>query len=187
MGRMGAMRRLQGEGRGMTQAKLTAEQILLRIAAHWPQADVPAARLMIRVHRLRDLVWASAQAAIRRHGLGPTGFEVLAALRSAPPPWEMRPSEVQAAVLISSGGLTKVLHGLERQGLVVRTGHERDRRTRPARLTPTGAARVEAAMAELRATEEAHLARGLTAEEMTELTALVRKLLQALEPDGPGP
>ena len=40
-------------------------------------------------------------------------------------------------------------------------------------------------MGDLRAAEEALLARGLTAEEMAELTALVRKLLQALEPDGP--
>lgn len=184
---MGAMRRMQGKGRGMAQAKLTAEQTLLRIAAHWPQADGLAARLMVRVHRLRDLVWASGRAAIRRHGLGPAAFEVLAALRSTSPPWEMRPSELQAAILISSGGLTKVLHGLERQGLVVRTGQARDRRSRPVRLTPAGATCIEAAMAELHAAEGALLARGLTAEEMAELTALLQKLLQALEPAGPGP
>jgi DNA-binding MarR family transcriptional regulator len=82
----------------------------------------------------------------------------------------------------ASGGLTKVLRGLEERDLVVRSEHEADQRSRPARLTPKGRSLAEQGMADVLDADGALLARGLSPEEMTRLIALVRKMLVALEP-----
>ena len=41
-------------------------------------------------------------------------------LRSVPSPYELTPTELYDAVLLSSGGMTKVLRRLETRGLVSR-------------------------------------------------------------------
>jgi DNA-binding MarR family transcriptional regulator len=111
-----------------------------------------------------------------------TDIDVLAALRSAPPPHELSPTELYSAVLISSGGLTKVLHGLEHRGLIGRVPDDEDRRSHRVRLTPAGRALAERAVAAVQASGEALFSRALSTAEMARLAGLLRKLLLAVEP-----
>lgn len=160
----------------------TAEESLARMRKNWPKAVTPMAEVLLRVYRLNDLARANAQKQVSQHGLGLTDFDVLAALRRAPPPHELSPTELYSAVLISSGGLTKVLYGLEHRGLISRVADDNDRRSRRVRLTPAGRVLVERVLATLQASGEQLLSGALSAAEMERLASLLRKLLLAVEP-----
>lgn len=162
----------------------TAEEALARMRKNWPKAVTPAAEVMIRVYRLSDLLRARAQKLVSRHGLSLTEIDVLAALRRAPPPHELSPTELYSAVLISSGGLTKVLHGLEQRDLISRVADDVDRRSRRVRLTPAGRALAERTAAAAQVPDEDLFSKTLSTAETARLAALLRKVLLAVEQDG---
>jgi DNA-binding MarR family transcriptional regulator len=162
----------------------TAEKSLARMKKNWPKAVTPTAEVCFRVYRLSDLARARAQRLTSRHGLSLTEIDVLAALRRAPPPQELSPTELYSAVLISSGGLTKVLHGLEKRGLIARVADDVDRRSRPVRLTPAGRALAERTVAAVQASNEELFSKTVSTAEMARLAALLRKVLLAVEQDG---
>ena len=165
--------------------KQTAQDILARMARNWPQAVTPTAELVMRVFRLNDLVFDNAGQETARHGLSFTEFEVLAALRSAPPPHELAPTELYSAILISSGGLTKVMGALERRRLIGRVKDKTDRRSLRVRLTASGKRLVEEAMADVLKADGDLLNGALSSGEIGTLIASLRKLLSALERRGP--
>jgi DNA-binding MarR family transcriptional regulator len=162
----------------------TAETLLERMGRNWPDAFTPVSGLIMRLYRLSSLALENGRQQVARHGLGFTEFEVLVALRSVSPPHELTPTELYDAILISSGGLTKVMRGLESRGLVTRVEHEADRRSRRVRLTPEGRALAERMMVEVQAADGALLSVGLSPQDIECLIALLRKLLLAVEPDG---
>ncbi len=161
--------------------KQTAEVLLARMRRNWPEAVTPTSEAMIRVYRLGDLVQDNACRALERQSLTFSEFEVLAALRSADPPHELAPTALYGAILVSSGGLTKILRGLEDRGLVARTLHAADRRSRLVRLTEPGRTMAERAMADVLASDTAVLSQGCSADEMKALAALLRRVLAAVE------
>lgn len=160
----------------------TAEESLTRMRKNWPKAFTPIAEVLLRIYRLNDLARASAQKQASQHGLSLTDFDVLAALRRAPPPCELSPTELYSAVLISSGGLTKVLYGLERRGLISRVADDKDRRSRRVRLTPAGRALADRVVGSLQAGVGELLGKALAPAEMARLASLLHKLLLAVEP-----
>ena len=162
----------------------TAEESLARMKKNWPKGITPTVEVCMRVHRFSDLGRAKAQQVVSRHGLSLTEIDVLAALRRAPPPHELSPTELYSAVLITSGGLTKVLHGLEQRGLISRVADDVDRRSRRVRLMPAGRALAERVVSAVQASDEELFAKALSAAETARLAALLRKLLVVLEPDG---
>lgn len=164
--------------------KQTAQDILGRMRRNWPQAVTPTAELMMRIYRLNSLVFENASRETARHGLSFTEFEVLAALRSAPPPHELAPTELYSAILISSGGLTKVLAALERRKLIGRVKDKADRRSLRVRLTPAGKRRAEVSMANVIKADGDLLKGALSKSEMEVLIASLRKLLMAIERPG---
>jgi len=159
-----------------------ADELLRAQAEHWPQAAGPIAQLMVRVYRLSSLVQDNATRQVALHGLSFTEFEVLVALRNAPPPHERLPTELYTSILISSGGLTKVLYGLQRRGMIARGQDRQDRRSKPTRLTAKGRAMAERAMADVLRSDAQLILGGLSPREVERLTALLRKLLITLEP-----
>jgi DNA-binding MarR family transcriptional regulator len=171
----------QGKGSGMRH---TAEESLTRMKKNWPKAATPTFEVCLSVHRLSDLGRANGQKLASRHGLSLTEIDVLAALRRAALPHELSPTELYSAVLISSGGLTKVLHGLERRGLISRVADDVDRRSRRVRLTPAGKALAERTVAAVQASDEERFSKALSTAEMARLATLLRKLLLVLESDG---
>jgi DNA-binding MarR family transcriptional regulator len=170
----------------MKAERRPADELLKAQTAHWPEAATPIAQLMVRVYRLSGLVQDNATRQVALHGLSFTEFEALVALRNAQPPHELLPTELYTSILISSGGLTKVLHGLQRRGLIARGQSKQDRRSKPIRLTAKGRGLAERAMADVLRSDGQLILGGLSPREVERLTGLLRKLLTTLEPAANG-
>jgi DNA-binding MarR family transcriptional regulator len=160
----------------------TADDLLKARAVNWPEAVSPITRLMVRVFRFSTLVRDNAARRVAAHDLSFTEFEVLVTLRSAPPPHELAPTDLYTAVLITSGGLTKVLYALENRKLVTRGEGGADRRSKPVRLTAKGRVLAERVMADVMHSDAELVASGLSDAEVERLTRLLCKLLARLEP-----
>lgn len=154
------------------------------IAAQWagerPELDVSALALLGRLFRVASLADASLSGPAASHGLRPGWFDLLAALRRAGDPFELNPTELMRATMLSSGGMTKRLDRLAEAGLVERRPDPDDRRGTLVRLTPRGRDSIDAAVESHLAAEEA-LLDTLDADERVRLDGLLRKLLAALE------
>lgn len=148
-----------------------------QVRHEWSESHDPAVmRLALSLHRAQELAFSRARAIWVRHGLTPAEFDVLATLRNAPPPYELTPSQLQAAMVITSGGLTKVMRQLETRGLATRPQPREDLRVKPMRLKPQGKHLVEKAMAELAATSGVWVRSMLSAGEIGVLTKLLEKM-----------
>lgn len=134
---------------------------------------------MLELHQAQGQAFAQARAVWTKHGLTSAEFDVLATLRNAPPPHELTPSQLQESVLITSGGLTKVMRQLEARKLVARSQQEIDQRVKPIKLARPGKRLVEKAMAELVAIFGKQVRAVLAAQEIATLTGLLRKLVAA--------
>lgn len=135
--------------------------------------------LMLHLHRAQGLAFAQAQSVWAKHGLTPAEFDVLATLRNSPRPFELTPSRLQASVIITSGGLTKVMRQLEDRNLVTRSQTDLDQRIKPIKLTRKGKHLVEKAMAELATTSGTWIRRLLGRDEIGLLAELLRKITEA--------
>jgi DNA-binding MarR family transcriptional regulator len=154
------------------------------IRAQWRRErsdlDTEPLVLMGRLIRVVSLADAALTRPLVEGGLQPGWFDLLAALRRAGPPYELNPTELMHAMLISSAGVTKRLDRLVGAGLVARRPDPDDRRGTLVRLTRKGKASIDRAV-------EAHVARQeavvsvLTAGERRTLDSLLRKLLVGLE------
>jgi DNA-binding MarR family transcriptional regulator len=162
----------------------TADEILRARAENWPEAVTPVTRLMVRMFRASSLILENAARVRAAHGLGFKEFEVLVTLRGVPPPHELPPTELYGAVLISSGGLTKVLHALEERNLITRGEGRTDRRSKPVRLTAKGRALAERTLTDVVRSDGELIFRALSQAELERLIGLLRKLLGSLEPTG---
>lgn len=132
--------------------------------------------MVLFLHHAQGLSFTLARTVWTRNGLAPAEFDVLATLRNAPAPHELTPTQLQDSLLITSGGLTKVMLQLETRNLVIRSRHQTDQRVKPIKLTPAGKRLVEKAMRELAATSSAWVRSILEANEISLLTGMLRKL-----------
>lgn len=135
-------------------------------------AERRALRLWVVLARAYQALARHAAADIARHDLSPSEFAVLEALYHKGP---LLQGEVQAKVLVSSGGITYLVDRLVERGLVERRLCETDRRARYAALTTTG----EALMADVFPAHAAAVRAavgGLTAAEQDLATRLLRRL-----------
>jgi DNA-binding MarR family transcriptional regulator len=145
----------------------------------WSEGHDPVAMpLLLSLHRAQGEALSQARIVWDRHSLSPAEFDVLATLRNAPAPYQLTPTALQASVLITSGGLAKILLQLAQRGLVTRSAEAEDRRIKPVRLTPAGRRLVESAMAEVAETSGAWLRSLLTERQLARLAALLLKLAQ---------
>lgn len=146
----------------------------------WTERHAPDTMpLMLHLHRAQGLAFARARALWARHGLTPAEFDVLATLRNAPPPHVLTPSQLRDAVMITSGGLTKVMRRLESRQLVTRSQRQADQRIKPIRLTASGKRLAETATAELAAASGAWVREVLDGTETEMLNTLLQKLAEA--------
>jgi DNA-binding MarR family transcriptional regulator len=143
---------------------------------NWPETfDLRIMSLLLALQQVHVAESASISWVMARHRLSWAEFDALATLRRAPPR-ELTPSELQRAMVITSGGLSKVLQQLERRGLVERSTTDADRRIKPVRLTDKGAKLIEQAMVELLETANAAIRPQLTNKEVDQLVMLLEKL-----------
>jgi DNA-binding MarR family transcriptional regulator len=161
-----------------------------RIVGEWnrerPDLDNSPTHVLQRITRLSVLQESSFARTLARHRLTWGEYLVLATLRRAGPPYRMSPTALYSSVILSSGGMTKRLDGLERAGLVERRPDPDDRRGRLVVLSAKGRAVVDRAVVEHLANEE-RLLGALSASERRTMANLLRKLLvsepfRALDP-----
>ena len=151
------------------QAKLNAHEWACR-------HDPVAMPLVLALHWAAKEARASTDALWARSGVTSTEFDVLATLRNAPPPHELTPSQVQGRVVITSGGLTKVMRQLEARKLVSRSLPGKDQRVKPVRISTAGKKLVEKLMVEAAGLLGAWVQDRLGANDAALLTDLLAKL-----------
>jgi DNA-binding MarR family transcriptional regulator len=154
------------------------------IAAQWrrerPDLDVAPLELVGRLLRAAALADATLADGLREHELRAGWFDLLAALRRAGRPYELNPTQLMSATMLSSGGMTKRLDRLAEAGLIERRPDPADRRGVLVRLTPRGRAVIDHAVEDHLANEE-RLLRSLSASERRALDDLLRRLLAGLD------
>jgi DNA-binding MarR family transcriptional regulator len=117
------------------------------------------------------------------HGLTLSDFEVLLRLARADDR-RMRRVDLAEQVFLSASGVTRLLDGLERQGLVERASCATDRRVVYAVLTDAGLERLRAAADSHFAQVDAAIgAAGFDPDELATLTGLLDRLGDGETPD----
>ena len=111
----------------------------------------------------------------REHGLTLNDYEVLLNLKHAEGGM-MRRVDLAESVVLTASGITRLLDGLERAGLVCKETCSSDARVSYAKLTDEGAAKLrEAAGTHLRGVEELFLGR-YSGSELATLAELLSRL-----------
>jgi DNA-binding MarR family transcriptional regulator len=158
-----------------------------RIVAQWrrerPDLNTEPMALLGRLFRAAQLADAALAERLAAHGLQPGWFDLLAALRRAGPPYQLNPTQLTHATMLSSGGMTKRLDRLAAAGLIERHPDPGDRRGTLVRLTRGGKAAIDAALGTHLAGEE-QLLSTLGSADRRALDQLLRRLLTGLERPG---
>ena len=140
-----------------------------------PGVDFTPLDVMSRLRRVALRLNDLRASAFRDAELSSWEFDVLAALRRAQPPHEMSPMELSRATMIGTAAMSNRLENLAARDLIARKPNPNDGRSNLARLTPSGIARVDAAMVALVRLEAEEL-QVLTPHQQSELAALLRLL-----------
>ncbi len=108
-------------------------------------------------------------------------FELLLRLARSPGR-HLRMSDLAAQTSLTPSGLTRAIDRLEDAGLAERAPCPSDRRGSYAALTPKGLERITAAVGPHLQHVEKHLTSALTVDEQNQLTALLRKVRDHVNP-----
>ncbi len=117
------------------------------------------------------------------HGIGLHQFEVLLFLATSSADHTMPMTELRRRTPLSQSRVSRVVSGLEAEGLVRRETDPTDSRAVTVALTPQGMAKFEAARPRHHRDLEEHLFSILSDTEIRQLAALTTKLLAAEEND----
>jgi DNA-binding MarR family transcriptional regulator len=145
-----------------------------------PDLDASPMGVMGRMARLAKHLERSVQQTVSEFGLNPGEFDVLATLRRSGHPYELSPTDLYNALMVSSGTMTHRIDRLEQACLVKRIPSVSDRRGTLIALTDKGLSLIEQAV-------EAHVANGhhilsvLDESERESLMLMLRKLLLSFE------
>jgi DNA-binding MarR family transcriptional regulator len=154
-----------------------------RIIEEWgerrPDLDFSPLEVVARVLRAAHHLQTRLDGIAAAYGLSHTGdLDVLTDLDRAPP-YERTPSELAEALLVTTGGMTVRLNRLQGAGLIERRPNPSDGRGVLVRLTTTGKALAEDALATLLQIQATDI-RGLEPSARTDLAGLLRALLVGL-------
>jgi len=146
---------------------------------HQEQADV-VLTLSQHVLRLHGFLDQHLGPALTRQGLTRAELDVLGALAGSGAPYELRPKELRARLLLTTGGVSNVLRRLETRGLVSSNPDPTDGRGQLVRLTTDGTATARSAAV----ATTAALARALSPvpyETLTDALHLLHSILNTVD------
>ncbi|PSU30524.1 MarR family winged helix-turn-helix transcriptional regulator [Photobacterium lutimaris] len=158
----------------------TVANILISIKENWPESFEQYSPLILRTHRIHDYLQQDLAKVIDQYQLQSADFGVLATLRRAGKPFCLSPTELYSSMLISSGGLTKVLTRVTQAGLVKRIDNPEDKRSKLVQLTVEGRVLIDDIIQKLHGSNQARL-KVLSKEEQRQLDGLLAKMLTAWE------
>jgi DNA-binding MarR family transcriptional regulator len=134
-----------------------------------------------RVARLALHINAEAETLFSQFGLTHGGFQVLASLFRAGPPYRRSPSRVAHGLMLSGAGLTGRMDQLERSGLLIRNRDRDDRRAVVVELTTDGRRLVRRAFPVFVGSHARLLDQALQPGQQSELSTLLRAVLEQFE------
>jgi DNA-binding MarR family transcriptional regulator len=141
-----------------------------------PDLDPSGAEVIWRISFLHKHLKNIAGKKLGKYDLPMWSFDVLAALRSAGPPFRLTPTLLCEVALLTSGAMTNRLDRLEEAGLVERLPDPNDRRGLLIQLTAEGKELVDKA-AKVRFDQANEAVSSLTSAERRQLAVLLRKLV----------
>jgi DNA-binding MarR family transcriptional regulator len=146
--------------------------------AQRPDLDLAMACTLLRLERVNQLHEMRVQAISNTVGLLTGDLHVLLALRRSGKPYELRPTDLFRALLVTSGAMTKRVARLQEGGFILRVSANDDGRSELVRLTAKGLATADRGITEIAkgvasVTEES----GLSKTEIATLDRCLRKLL----------
>ena len=147
----------------------------------WRKERPAEARIVPGLFRSRNYIWDNDHRIVESHGVSWSQFLALSSLRSATPDHVLSPTQLYTAAQVTSGGMTKMMHGLTNAGFIERIDNPNDKRSRLVRLTPQGARLAEKIVEELISENKALIGGILSAEEAEHLASLLRKLSVGLQ------
>ncbi|WP_207199376.1 MarR family winged helix-turn-helix transcriptional regulator, partial [Rhodoplanes elegans] len=155
-----------------------------KLLAEWrrerPDLDPSPIGVQGRVMRLAAHFQRRSEGWLVPLGLSWEAFSLIVTLRRSGKPYALRPTDLLAESLLTSGAITNRIDKVEALGLVERRPDPRDRRGAIIRLTPAGKRLADRAIADhVGGVEE--LLDPLSAAEQRQLAALLTKLLAATE------
>lgn len=119
------------------------------IVDQWAQElpDLPTDAMATwgRIYQLAAAMGDQMEALYRRYGIGRGEFDVLATLRRSGPPYRLTPTQLAAATMLTTGGMTGRLRRLESAGLLIRDVDPKDKRSFRVGLTGSGRRLIEEA------------------------------------------
>lgn len=118
-------------------------------------------------------------AALASYGLPPGSLSVLALIDANP---HCSQTDLALATGMSKSGVVGLVDELERRGLALRAPFPGDRRRNSLTLTPGGVAQLRE-MAAVQVAQERPIEEELTAAELAQLIALLRRAYQAMDDD----
>jgi DNA-binding MarR family transcriptional regulator len=162
-----------------------SDEVVRQWAQQRPDLDPAPMRTFTRLWRTARAADEQLQRVFDEHGLEAGWFDVLATLRRTGPPHRLSAGTLARGLVMTTGGMTKRLDRLEREGLVAREPDPRDRRGVLVSLTRKGLKVVDRAV-EDHLRNEAALLEALSERERRALDGALGKLLAAWQgEDGP--
>jgi DNA-binding MarR family transcriptional regulator len=122
------------------------DRIVRDWASEYPSLDTEAMAVIGRILRIARYLERDVELELGRFGLSISEFNALSALRRRGEPYALSPTELSRGLMLSSGGLSKLVERLETRGLVARTPDETDGRGVVVALTDEGHQLQEAAI-----------------------------------------
>jgi DNA-binding MarR family transcriptional regulator len=156
------------------------DELVEQWARERPDLDRSSMAVLGRIERLAELLDEIFTPTLARYGLTRGDFDVLATLRRSGKPYQLTPTALSRAMMISSGGTTKRVDRLEERGLLERSPDPNDRRGIVVALTPRGVQVVDEAVAAHVADEQRVLS-ALDRDDQLLRVGLLDALLEPLE------
>lgn len=162
-----------------------ADDVVGRGVAQWraerPDLDSSGKEVVGRLLHLEGVVLQAVNAALAPHGLKYLEYAVLATLRVSGAPYRMTPSNLQARLLFTSGGLSNLLKRLEANGWIQRIPDPGDGRGVLVCLSAKGRRLADRAMPH-HAQAELRLLRMFSAQEREQLAGLLARMMAGSAP-----
>lgn len=159
-----------------------SEELLWLFKENWPEGYSASEEVMLRLYHTALRHSEEMQKFLAQFELSTAEFSTLRVLRREPEPHVMTPTMLYETLVMSPGGMTKILKQLEAKGWVARRTDSRDKRRSLVELTKAGRAKIDRVQRAVRDYDTQLLAKTLSDCEQAQLAGLLRKMLITLEP-----
>jgi DNA-binding MarR family transcriptional regulator len=154
------------------------ENTEIRFHENWPDIDVNLAMATLSLGRTSSQFNLLVEGVCNKFDISVFEFEVLVLLRSFPYPHRLTPSLLSSSLMVSSGGLTKVLIKLEKKNYIVRDSNPTDKRSKIVRLVDPGVNFIEKHYPAVQYLSKQFFESKLSKRELSIFTSLLTKLLK---------